>query len=208
MIDYTVSCKNGFSKTLYVLLQSVPENGMTLHELIERLQHRGLLVLCMILTIPFLLPVSIPGSSTPFGLAIFLIGLGVISDKSPRLPKRIMKFKISMNNLIPMLEKGAKLFEKIERIMCPRIDVLTKAAIIRQFNSILLLFSALVLMFPLPLPLSNTLPAYSVLFLSAGSIEEDGLLIIMGYMTVVLSILYFGVLALVGLEGLQALLSR
>ena len=45
-----------------------------------------MLLVCVFLTLPFLLPVSIPGVSTVFGLAIILIGVGVTLNRVPWLP--------------------------------------------------------------------------------------------------------------------------
>jgi hypothetical protein len=76
----------------------------------------------------------------------------------------------------------------------------------RRLNGILLGLSGFLLTAPLPLPLSNTLPAYGALFLAAGSLERDGYLIIAGYVMVFLTIVYFSVVALLGRIGAQALL--
>jgi hypothetical protein len=61
-------------------------------------------------------------------------------------------------------------------------------------------------MSPLPLPLSNTLPAYGVLFLALGSLERDGYLILAGYFMVFLTLVYLGLVGLLGRAGAQALL--
>ena len=54
---------------------AVPRTGITLSELIHRVGNEGLLMLTALLTLVFLIPVSIPGVSTVFGAAILLIGL-------------------------------------------------------------------------------------------------------------------------------------
>jgi hypothetical protein len=60
-------------------------------------------------------------------------------------------------------------------------------------------------MSPLPLPLSNTLPAYGALFLAAGTLERDGYAILAGYVMVLLTIIYIGGVAVLGGVGTQAL---
>ncbi|KJS03941.1 MAG: hypothetical protein VR68_00110 [Peptococcaceae bacterium BRH_c4a] len=189
------------------MARSLPARGMTLKELMDCLRDKGLLVMCMVLTVPFLLPMSIPGSSTPFGLVIALTGLGVMLGKTPRLPGKIMNRPIAAGNLFTILDKGSGLFKKIETFTRPRLPFFTGGAMIR-LNALLLVTSAILLMFPLPLPFSNTLPAYGVLFLAAGSLERDGLLILLGYLMILLTIIYFGLLAILGMAGLQLLFSR
>lgn len=197
-----------FSRVLWELARSLPAKGMTLKELMDCLRDKGLLVMCMVLTVPFLLPMSIPGSSTPFGLVIALIGLGVVVGKTPRLPGKIMNRPIAAENLFTVLDKGSGLFKKIETFTRPRLPFLTGGGAMLRFNAVLLVTSAILLMFPLPLPFSNTLPAYGVLFLAAGSLERDGCLVLMGYLMILLTIVYFGLLAILGAAGLQMLLSR
>jgi len=194
-----------FSRLLAELAQDLPPGGITLRQLLDCLRERGLLALCMVLTLPFLLPMSIPGSSTPFGLVIALIGLGVAAGKVPRLPGRLVDSPIAAEHLQPVLEKGSWLFARIERWTCKRLPLLTAGWAMERANALIMVFSAVLLMFPLPLPLSNTLPAYGVLFLAAGSLERDGCLVLLGYLMVLLSLSYFGLLALLGTAGVKAL---
>ncbi len=207
MADQFYSDHRPFSMMLSDLAASLPAEGMTLRELLDRLRTRGLLALCMVLTVPFLLPMSIPGSSTPFGLVIALIGLGVVSGRPPRLPGRLVGRPIAAEHLFPVLEKGSWLFGKIEKLTRPRLPALTRGKIPARINGLAMVFSAVLLMAPLPLPLSNTLPAYGVLFLAAGSLEQDGCLVLAGYLMVILAVAYFGLLGLLGALGIKVLFS-
>lgn len=69
------------AETLTATAQSIDGEQITLRELFDRIGEQGLLVFCMFLTVPFLLPVSIPGVSTAFGLLITLIGVGVALNR-------------------------------------------------------------------------------------------------------------------------------
>jgi hypothetical protein len=196
-----------FSTVLFDIARTIDPQGLTLRELLERFGERGLLMLCIVLTIPFLLPASIPGSSIPFGLVIALNGIGVLTHRSPWLPARLMNRRLDAKHLIVVLEKAGRLFTRLEGVMHPRLLVLTHGGTIGRFNGILLVLSGILLMAPLPLPFSNTLPAYAALFLSAGSLERDGYLILAGYLMVLLTIAYFGGLAVFGGVGARALWS-
>jgi hypothetical protein len=194
-----------FSTVLFEIARTIDHQGLTLRELLERFGERGLLVLCIVLTIPFLLPASIPGSSIPFGIVIALSGIGILTDRSPWLPARLMNRPVDAKHLILVLEKAGRLFARLEGLMHPRLLVLTHGGTIGRFNGVLLVLSGILLMAPLPLPFSNTLPAYAVLFLSAGSLERDGYLILAGYLMVLLTIAYFSVVAVFGGVGARAL---
>jgi hypothetical protein len=58
-----------------------------------------------------------------------------------------------------------------------------------------------------PLPLSNTLPAYGVLFLALGSVERDGYVVLVGYLMVLLTVGYFSAVGIMGGLGASALRS-
>ena len=195
------------STVLSEIIHQMPAEGLTLQALLEWLGERSLLIFCMVLTIPFLLPVSIPGTSTPFGLLIVLNALGLAMHKSPWLPARLMNRRIAMYQLVPMLEKGAQLFARLEKFVRPRLLVLTHRASMGRLNVLLLGFSGLLLMAPLPLPFSNTLPAYGVLLLAIGNLERDGYAVLAGYVMVFLSVAYFATVAILGGLGANALAS-
>lgn len=191
-----------FSEELSEMAYSIPPQGINLRNLLERLGERGSLTICMILTIPFLLPISIPGSSIPFGLIISFIGIGTLADRPPWLPKSLMNLHFQREKIIRILRKGARLFARIEMLIHPRFPVLTHKTTVERLNGIAMILSALLLMIPLPLPFSNTLPAYAVLFFAAGSLERDGYAIIIGYLMLLATIFYFALVVSFGFEVL------
>jgi hypothetical protein len=193
------------SAVLAELIRTMPAEGLTLREILEHLGDRGLLILCMVLTMPFLLPVSIPGSSVPFGVLIALIAVGLVTHRAPWLPDRLMNRRLARGPVVPMLEKGTRLFGRLERLIHPRLLPLTHGATVGRFNGILLGLTGLLMMAPLPLPLSNTLPAYGVLCLALGTVERDGCLVLAGYLMVLLTVGYFGAVGIVGGMGASAL---
>jgi hypothetical protein len=207
MLQTSQSVDKPVSRVLAEIIQRMPAEGLTLQALLEWLGERGLLIFCMVLTIPFLLPVSIPGTSAPFGLLIALNAVGLAMHKSPWLPARLMNRRLAVHHLAPMLEKGAHLFARLEKFIRPRLLVLTHRASTARLNIILLGFAGLLLTAPLPLPFSNTLPAYGVLFLAMGNLERDGYAVMAGYVMVFLSVVYFGTIAILGGLGANALAS-
>jgi hypothetical protein len=193
------------SAVLFEVIRTMPAEGLTLRGLLERLGDRGLLILCMVLTMPFLLPVSIPGSSIPFGVLIALIAVGLVTHQAPWLPNCLMHRRLARGHVVPMLEKGARLFARLERLIHPRLWPLTHGATVGRFNGILIGLTGLLMMAPLPLPLSNTLPAYGVLFLALGSVERDGCLVLAGYLMALLTVGYFSAVGVAGSMGASAL---
>jgi hypothetical protein len=185
-----------FRSALDRTIDEIDGGEVTLRRLVELMGDRGLLFLCALLTIPFLLPVSIPGVSTVFGAAIILISLGISFDRKPWLPGRIMDRPIDGEKLTSVLRKGSGIVGKIETYIKPRLLGMTEGRLVGRINGLALMLGGVLLLFPLGLvPLSNTLPAFGVLFLAVGISQRDGALVLAGYAMMVATIIYFGILA-------------
>lgn len=74
------------STTLEKLIGKLQGQTITLRELMEAIGEQGLLLICAIASLPFLIPVSIPGVSTVFGAAIILVSLAITLNRLPWLP--------------------------------------------------------------------------------------------------------------------------
>jgi hypothetical protein len=183
------------SQTLTDIAHSINTEHITLRQLFELVGEQGLLLMCALLTIPFLIPVSIPGVSTVFGAAIIFISIGITLNRLPWVPNRLMNRPIATEKLIPTLDKGAQMVIKIERFIHPRLVKLTEGTAINRVNGIALILSGILLMFPLGLiPFSNTLPGLAILFLAIGILQRDGFFIIGGFLMMLFTVIYFGAL--------------
>lgn len=192
----------GLSQSLLSAAGQIPNEGITLRDLLEKIGEQGMLLFCMILTIPFLIPVSVPGVSTVFGLLIVLIGIGVTLNRVPWLPNRLLDRHFTSAQLVPALHKGASWFQRLDRLIRPRWLVLTHGGTINRVNGLALVFSGILLMAPLGLiPLSNTIPGLACLALATGMLQRDGLFVVLGYVFMVATVIYFSVLALVALAA-------
>jgi hypothetical protein len=186
----------------------MPAEGLSLREFLARLGAHGPLLWCMVLTIPFLLPVSLPGSSLPFGAVIALNAVSLITHRSPWLPERLLHRRLAAAQVTPVLAKGTRLLARLEPWSQPRLLPLTHGLTVGRVNSILLLVCGILLMAPVPLPLANTLPAYGVLFLAVGSVGRDGYAVLAGYMMVLFTLAYFGAVMVLGGAGVRILLNH
>lgn len=184
----------------------LPPEGITLRQLFEELGEQGLLIFCGVLTIPNLLPVQLPGVSTVFGLLILLIGLGVATNRLPYLPERFMKRNLDSKELGNVLQRGAKLCANLDRYVRPRLFAFTDNALINRLNGFMILFAAALLMVPFPaIPLTNTLPAFAILFLVIGMLQRDGAFILVGYLLIAATIVWFSVIFIGAIAAGQGL---
>lgn len=187
---------SGLRVALEKSIQRIQGEEVTLRRLMEVIGEQGLLLLSALLTIPFLIPVSIPGVSTVFGAAIILISVAIITNHAPWLPRRLLDKPLDADKLRGVLKRGISIVDRIEGIIRPRLHRLTQGGFASRMNGLGLMLGGVLLMFPLGLiPFSNTLPALGILFLAVGMSQRDGAVVLLGYAMLVLTIVYFAVLA-------------
>lgn len=184
------------STVLQRLIGNLSGKTITLRDLMEAIGEQGLLLMCAIACLPFLIPVSIPGVSTVFGAAIVMISLAITLNRLPWLPKRILDKEMETARLVPALEKGVNIVSKLDRFMRPRLPGLTTGTVMARVNGLAIMTAGVLLMMPLGfVPFSNTLPGVAILLFSAGMIQRDGATVLGGYLFLVLTTIYFAILA-------------
>ncbi|MBW6420188.1 exopolysaccharide biosynthesis protein [Rhizobium sp. XQZ8] len=184
------------SGKLQELIGGISGQYVTLRALMNAVGEQGLLILCAIASLPFLLPVSIPGVSTVFGAAIILISLAIAANRLPWLPKKILDRELDTKKLVPALQRGLGIVSRLDRLLKPRLIALTTGLFVNRLNALAITLAGVLLMFPLGLiPFSNTLPGIAILLLSTGMIQRDGAVVLGGYLFNVITIIYFSALA-------------
>lgn len=178
------------------MVDELPMPHVTLTEIVEKIGAEGLLVLSVVLSVVFLVPVSIPGVSTVFGVAILLVGVSRLRSRELRVPARIAARRLPSERLQVALRKSLGCFRKIEKISKPqrmRRLASTESALI--FNNLCFILSAILLMMPFGfVPFSNTLPAVALICLALGMMQQDGLTILWGHLCNAFTLVYFGFL--------------
>lgn len=196
------------SETLLNTLKNIDGDTITLRRLFELIGEQGLLLLCMLLSLPFLFPVSIPGVSTVFGLGVILIGVAVTLNRLPWLPAVLADRQLSSEKLMPVLQRGAKFVARFDTVIKPRIKALTDNAMMNRVNGLMVVFAGLLLIVPLGLiPFSNTLPAVAIILLAIGMLQRDGVFVLGGYLMVLATVIYFAALALAAIAAGQGIAS-
>lgn len=153
-----------------------------------------MLVMSIALSVPFLVPVSVPGVSTVFGAAITLTGISIAARKQIWLPERVTRRTVPVDPLRRAFEAGARTVARLERLVRPRVAMFTSPLMLRV-NGAALALTGLLLMAPFGLiPFSNTLPALATVFLALGLLYRDGLFVVLGYLMTIGTIAYFSLL--------------
>ena len=157
------------------------EERLTFHQLIERCGSKGLYLVLILLALPMVIPVSVPGFSTIIGSIIGLLALKIALGKSAHLPAFLGHRTISPEVRKGLVGGGVKVLRLIERIVRKRKTSWLSWRVIHFVNAGLIVFMALLLALPVPLPFSNPLPGSAVILLAVSMMEEDGVLIWFGY---------------------------
>lgn len=183
------------SDTLRHVRAGITAEEVTLGELLRLIGEQGLLLFVMFLMTPFLLPVSIPGMSTVFSVIAILVGLGVMMNRIPWLPQRVLLRSVASASLLPALDRAIGLTSVLERFIRPRWPALTHGASLNRLNGLMIIFAAVLLLMPFVMvPFSNTFPGVAILLLAAGMVQRDGLFVVLGYAMVVVTLIYFAAL--------------
>ena len=182
-----------FSRSLGRLLER-DSGHLTANRVIEGTDGRGLYLVLIVFSLPFIAWVSVPGMSTVLGAMIGILALRLALGKRPRLPKflgdRVLPPKLKSVILIG----GMKFCRWLEKIVRPRRTTWMGWRIARLGHALLIAFMAFLLALPLPSPPflgSNALPSYGIILLAVSMMEEDGVMIWIGYLASLAATAYF-----------------
>jgi hypothetical protein len=189
------------AEQLESLIDGLPVDSLALGVLLDAVGDEGLLLLCLLLVLVFLIPVSIPGVSTVFGAAIVLVGLSRLSGRPLWIPARLKHRQLPAERVRAGLTAGLVWVHRLERISRPhRLAGIAEGRGMHLLNNLAFISAALLLMVPFGfVPFSNTLPALALLFYAVGLIQRDGLALLIGHVAQAATVIYFG--ALIGAGG-------
>lgn len=163
---------------------------ITLGTLAESLKDQGILVLCLIVILPFMQPIPIPGLSTILGFVALLQGVSLMFLKKPLLTKKMKEVVISADKF-EMIYKGAEKFTRLAGKISIVSHHWASSNASRFIGGLAIVLSAAFLSLPLPIPLSNFIPALSIAFICLGLLEEDPFLVIIG-LSITVAVMWMG----------------
>ena len=186
------------SRDLARLLENSTGDALTANQLIERTEGRGIYFVLIILSLPFVAWISLPGLSTLCGLTMGLLAWRMARGKPPRLPARLGDRRLAPRVKQSILGGGLKLCRLLEKAVRPRRTAWMNWRGAEVAHALLIVLMAALLALPLPSPPffgSNTLPGYAIILLAVSMMERDGVLIWFGYAMAAGAALYFILLA-------------
>jgi len=181
---------------LKAIIEALPPDEVTLAEIRDLLGQDG--------------PVSIPGTSTVFGMAVMLIGVSRLLNRSLWLPARFLKQRLPADRLSAGLHRGVHWFHRIERVSrTHRLKCLTCNGFVGAINNCAIVLGSCLLMAPFGfVPFSNTLPALAILFFAIGLLQRDGICILIGHLANIITMVYFAILMAGGATAVYGIFNR
>src|SRR5436189_380434 len=170
------------SRVLQEVIRQAPAEYVTLGWLTSALQRHsfGIIMLCL-----GLLATTPVGSLLPgFVLAIMAVQL-IVGRTEPVFPHFIMTRRLPTTQLLLLGGRAIHVLKYLEKAVHPRWPMTFEVA--RRAIGVMVLLLTVVLLLT-PVPLSNIAPAMVISLISLAYIEEDGLLLSVGFLAAIILI--------------------
>jgi hypothetical protein len=160
-----------------VIADTLQDHEVTVGELADRVAERGFGLIMIMLAMPTMIPVLVPGTAAVIGaLYVILAGQMLIGLRRPWLPRRAREYRLSLSIVQALQRRGIPFLRRIDRLSRPR-GVVAEGLVTRAVAVIVLLLGVVLLS---PLPFFNTIPALTALVLGIGLVNRDGVFVLLG----------------------------
>ena len=171
---------------------------MTCGELVEKLDHHGMAVILILFSVPAALPLPAAGYSTVLSVPLLIIGLRLLAGYDNLwLPAKLRRRPFDTARFNRRVVDGMlRLVHVVERFSSPRLTGLVRAPAMRVVIG--LVICALACSMLLPIPGTNTAPAFGIFLIGFSLLEDDGVLLLAGILcsllalSISLLIIFFG----------------
>ena len=171
---------------------------ITCGELVDELDRHGMAVILILFSIPAALPVPAAGYSTLLSIPLLIIGLRLLAGYDNLwLPARLRQRPFSTAGFNRrVVDAMLRLVQVVERFSSPRLTGLVRAPVTRAITG--LVICALACAMLLPIPGTNTAPAFGIFLIGFSLLEDDGVLLLAGILCSLLAlfisllIIFFG----------------
>lgn len=178
------------SEELTALRESISEHGVTLGEMMDRLQGRAFMLFLILLSVPFCQPIPLPGLSVIFGLVVAFIGLRIALRMPPWLPERLRKIVVTGKIMDRLIGAATWLLKWIEKWSRPRSVEHLESSWTHSIYGVIIFSAGLLLI--LPPPFANFFPGITVLICAVAVMENDDKIGLLGMGLFAINLTVFG----------------
>lgn len=173
------------SAILLAIAQAQDKERISIGDLLEALRRRALGALMFVFAVPTALPMP-PGVSAIVGAPLLFLSAQLMLGMRPWLPRFISDRSLSRVDFEKVVTIVAPWLAKAEGIMRPRLQVLARRPVLYFVGLVALLMSIVLF---LPIPLGNMLPSIAICIMALGVLERDGVWILIGIATAIVSVI-------------------
>lgn len=173
------------------LIQHIFDPGrdpITCGELVDELDRHGMAVILVLFSIPAALPVPAAGYSTLLSIPLLIIGLRLLAGYDNLwLPARLRQRPFNTARFSRRLVNAMlRLVRAVERLSSPRLTGLVRSPVMRVVIGVVI--CALACSMLLPIPGTNTAPAFGIFLIGFSLLEDDGVLLLAGILCSLLAL--------------------
>lgn len=195
------------SEILKDFLTAHAGRGITIHDMTHHFGDRAFGFLLLIFALICAIPLPIPGIHMFLSLPLFYLSFQQMMGRHEVwFPEKVSKYELPERALTDIGKKSVPRIEKFERLAKARMLWLTSPFFYRFFGAMVFYITAFL---SIPLPLTNFVPAIGIALIAIGILMKDGLALVVGTVTgVVWSLMWFALVLIVGINGLQLFFSK
>ena len=184
--------RQSFTADLDAIETLVKTHRVKVEEIERVLDGRGFASLALILSLPFVQPIPLPGLSMVFGVAFMALGLRIVLGRAGGLPHWIRRREIDGITLQKMVHGARKIFAYVERFFKPRLALALRPPL-ESLVGLGIMLSGFAMILPLPpvVLFSNSLPAWAIICLCLGYLERVGLVVVIGHVVALATWVYY-----------------
>lgn len=166
------------SQIIAEIVEDCVEDGtVTVAEFLEKMGHKALSIVILVLSISAVVAGVIPGFSTLMAVPIAFIAMQMVLGRNTVfLPQRIREKHVSPKHIRGALAQSIPTLRWVEKFLRPRLIWLTNGISERIIAGIIVVLAAIL---SLPIPAGNFLPSFTISLLALAMLERDGVLLIL-----------------------------
>jgi hypothetical protein len=166
---------------------------LTLGEMLDSLGETAYGLIAIVLTLPFLQPISLGPLSTVGGLTLAALGWQLYRGyPTPILPEKMRRIVIDQRTWKILIRVCLKITTWCRKFSRPRYTSWVSGVQGRRIGGLTILLAGLLIAIPFfGIPLNNLLPALAILFVCIGEFEQDGVMVFIAFGWLVVTLIYF-----------------
>ena len=181
---------------------SITKDRVTISDILEVFHERGFGFFILIFAFPAALPIPALGINTLIAMPLFFLTIQQMMGRHVIwLPQVIRKKEVSREFIQSTMAKAIPWCQRVEHLFKPRLGALTQ----RPFSQIIGLCGLIcTISITIPLPMTNTAPAFCIAVMAAGTLMRDGVAVLFGAITGITFVaILVAVFIVLGMEGIE-----